>query len=65
MKFAHELLSRGVDRKDILFVLNKSLDSAASVTDARGFIEAAGYQVAKNDLPRRRGISSPRTTGAP
>jgi chromosome partitioning protein len=42
VKFAHELLQRGIDRKNILFVLNKSLDSAISITDAKGFIEAAG-----------------------
>lgn len=63
VKFAHELLQRGVDRKDILFVLNKSLDSAASVTDAKGFIEAAGYQVAQNDLPSKTGYQLAQNQG--
>jgi len=55
VKFAHELLQRGVERADILFVLNKTLDSATSVTDAKGFIEAAGYRCAGTDLPVKTG----------
>jgi chromosome partitioning protein len=63
VKFAHELLTQGIDRKDILFVLNKSLDSAASITDAKGFIEAAGYQVAQNDLPSKTGYQLAQNNG--
>ncbi|SDA15585.1 chromosome partitioning protein [Methylobacterium sp. UNC378MF] len=55
VKFAHELLSRGVERADILFVLNKTLDSAASVADAKGYVEAAGYRCAATDLPHKTG----------
>lgn len=62
-KFAHELLSRGIERKRILFVINKVLDSAASVSDARGFIEAAGYSVAKVELPSKTGYQLAQNMG--
>lgn len=63
VKFAHELLQRGIDRNDILFVLNKSLDSATSITDAKGFIKAAGYQVAQNALPSKTGYQLAQNNG--
>jgi chromosome partitioning protein len=63
VEFAHELLTQDIDRKDILFVLNKSLDSAASITDAKGFIEAAGYQVTQNDLPSKTGYQLAQNNG--
>lgn len=63
VKFAHELLSRGVERADILFVLNKTLDSAASVTDAKGYVEAAGYRCAATDLPVKTGYQLAQNQG--
>ncbi|UIN38409.1 ParA family protein [Methylobacterium oryzae] len=63
VKFAHELLQRGVERSDILFVLNKTLDSAASIADAKGFIEAAGYRCAATDLPVKTGYQLAQNQG--
>lgn len=63
VKFAHELLTRGIDRKRILFVINKTLDSTASVSDARGYVEAAGYAVAQHDLPSKTGYQQAQNQG--
>ncbi|MCK1543398.1 ParA family protein [Bradyrhizobium sp. 179] len=53
VRFAHELRSRGIDNRKILFVLNKTPDSEAAVKDARNYIEQAGYAVAKTHLPMK------------
>lgn len=63
VKFAHELKTRGVDRRRMLFVLNKSVDSTVAVADAKEFIGAAGYQVAQTDLPVRTGYQIAQNTG--
>ncbi|MCP1540086.1 ParA family protein [Methylorubrum extorquens] len=63
VKFAHELVSRGVDRARIHFVINKTLESAASISDARGFIEAAGYRVLATDLPSKTGYQLAQNMG--
>lgn len=63
VKFAHELLTRGIDRRRILFVINKTLDSTASISDARAYVEAAGYAVASNDLPSKTGYQQAQNQG--
>lgn len=50
VNLAHELTGLKVNAAKILFVLNKTLDSEASVRDARTYIERAGYRVATNHL---------------
>lgn len=63
VKFAHELVSRGIRRSDILFVLNKTLDSAVAIQDARNFLLDAGYQTARTDLPARTGYQMAQNSG--
>jgi chromosome partitioning protein len=53
VRFAHELRSRGIDNRKILFVLNKTPDSDAAVREARTYIEQAGYAVTLNHLPMK------------
>lgn len=50
VNLAHELAGLKIDAAKILFVLNKTLDSEASVRDARTYVERAGYRVAANHL---------------
>ena len=61
--FAHELISKGVDRNRILFVLNKTADSDLAQSEARAFIEQAGYQVAKQDLGAKTGYQMAQNLG--
>lgn len=49
--FAHELVSKGVDRGRILFVLNKTVDSPAAVSEARAYLDA--YAVANRDIAQK------------
>lgn len=63
VRFAHELLQRGVERADILFVLNLTLDSAASINDAKGYIQTAGYRCATTDLPIKTGYQLAQNQG--
>lgn len=53
--FAHELIANGIERKRILFVINKSSESAIELQDARAFVTQAGYQVCEADLPEKTG----------
>jgi chromosome partitioning protein len=48
LKFAHELVSKGVDAARVLFVLNKTVESKRAVSAARQYLSA--YQVAEHDL---------------
>lgn len=63
IRFAQELIARGVDRARILFVLNKSTDSAAATEDARKFIQHASFDVAKHDLGVKTGYLNAQNTG--
>lgn len=60
---AHELIVKGVEKKRILFLLNKTLDSAVMNMDAVSYIAEAGYKVAKTVLPSRRGYQMAQNTG--
>jgi chromosome partitioning protein len=53
VRFAHELRAYGIDKRKILFVLNKTPDSDAAVKEARSYIEQAGYSVAGSHLPMK------------
>lgn len=55
VKFAHELRSKGIDKRRTLFVVNKSVESAVAVADAHSYILAAGYLVADTDIPMKTG----------
>ncbi len=63
VKFAHELLSRGIERRRLVFAINKTNESAASISDAKGFIEAAGYATLKTDLPVKTGYQLAQNIG--
>ncbi|TXN08918.1 ParA family protein [Methylobacterium sp. WL103] len=63
VKFAHELLAHGVQRKAILFVINQSADSQIETSDARAYIEMANYAVAKTDIPNKTGYRIAQNSG--
>jgi chromosome partitioning protein len=53
VRFAQELKMRGIDIKKMLFVLNKTTDSEAAITDARNFIASAGFRTAEGWIPMK------------
>lgn len=61
--FAHELIAKGVDRRRVVFVLNRTGDSQAAIRDARAYIESAGYFVLQHDLPARTAYEIAQNSG--
>jgi chromosome partitioning protein len=61
--FANELVAKGVDRRKIVFVLNKSQAGTVYPKAARDFIAGAGYQTAENELRRLVPYSEAQNTG--
>lgn len=61
--FAQELLASGIEKRRVLFVLIKSVDSDLVLADARGFIEASGFEIAKTDIPLRAGYQLAQNQG--
>ena len=53
--FAHELISKGVDRRRLLFVVNRTVDSQLVCDDAHSYIRGAGYECAATDIPFKTG----------
>ena len=53
IRFGQELKMRGVDVGKMVFVLNKTTDSPAAVTDARNYIASAGFSTAETTLPTK------------
>lgn len=51
LMFANELVQKGVNAAKILFVLNKTTDSATAVQEARNYLRT--YEVANQDLTAR------------
>jgi chromosome partitioning protein len=48
LMFANELIEKGIAQDRILFVLNKTTDSAVAVAEARGYLDS--FRVATQDL---------------
>ena len=63
VKFAHELRQRGIGAPKILFVLNKSNDSTASIKAAREYIGHAGYDIARGEIASRVSYEVAQNTG--
>lgn len=63
VKFAHELLSKGIPRSRILFVINRAAESQVAVDEAKSFVTSAGYAVAKTDIPARTGYEMAQNSG--
>lgn len=61
--FAHELMARGISRAKMLFVINKSTESAVAINDARRYLTSAGYNVAEIDLPIKTGYQIAQNSG--
>lgn len=61
--FANELVTKGVDRSKILFVLNKTTESHVAVAEARQYLESIGYLVCKTDLSTKTGYQMAQNTG--
>lgn len=53
VRFANELVAKGVSRDRMIFVLNKTSDNAAAFKEARDYLESLDFQVAETDLPHR------------
>ena len=52
---AHELIKAGVSSEKIAFILCKVGDSQAEISDARQYIEKAGFRVLTGEVPERTG----------
>lgn len=63
IRFGNELKMRGISAAKMLFVLNKTTDSDAAVSDARNFIEAAGFRVAKTFIPMKTAYINAHNSG--
>ena len=63
VRFAHELVSRGINRARILFVLNKATESRVAISDAQSYIQEAGYQVAETILHMKTGYQMAQNSG--
>lgn len=62
--FANELVSKGVPRERVLFVINQTIGSAASLRQAQSFIQASGFQYAQTDLPAKTSYHNAQNVGA-
>lgn len=63
VKFAHELVSKGIPKAKIIFAINRSSESLVAVEDAKSFITSAGYVVAQTDVPQRTGYEIAQNSG--
>lgn len=63
VRFAQELRAKGLDRRRTLFVLNKVTDSEAAISEAKRFIEGAGFRVAKYSVPMKTAYLNAHNTG--
>ena len=63
VRFANELRSKGIDKRQIFFAINKSVESLVAVEDAREFIRSAGYTVFETDIPIKTGYQMAQNTG--
>lgn len=50
---AHELIKKGVPRRKIVFALCRVGESEGEMTEARSYIDEAGYTVLKGELPEK------------
>jgi chromosome partitioning protein len=63
LRFAHELMMRGIPAEKLLFVLNKATDSPAAIADARTFIKNGGFETAETALPMKTGYMNAHNQG--
>lgn len=63
VRFAHELISKGIDKRRLLFVINRSVDSQVAVNDARSYVGEAGYVCCATDLPMKTGYQIAQNAG--
>lgn len=61
--FAHELRSKGVEKRRILFLINKSIESQIAIDDAREFVTSAGYLCGVANLPIKTGYQIAQNSG--
>jgi chromosome partitioning protein len=63
VRFAQELKMRGIVTGKIFFILNKVTDSNAAITDAKGFLQSAGFEVANTTLPMKTAFMNAQNGG--
>jgi chromosome partitioning protein len=64
LMFANELVSKGVDKARILFVLNKTVESDLAVLEARQYLTmTTGFRVAEQDLAAKTGYQMAQNIG--
>lgn len=63
IRFANELISKGVDRSRMMFVINKSTDNEMAIAEATAFIQKQGFDVAETDLPQRHSYEKAQNHG--
>lgn len=62
--FANELVTKGVKRERMLFVINQTIGSVAALRNAQEFIAAAGFRLAQTDLPAKTSYHNAQNVGA-
>jgi chromosome partitioning protein len=63
LAFAHELSNKGVSRKKMLFVLNKTTESDLASREATQFIKEQGFEVAETDIVSKTGYQMAQNRG--
>lgn len=61
--FAHELMSKGIDRRKMIFVINRTVESQVACDDARSFVTGAGYRCAQTDIPMKTAYQIAQNSG--
>ena len=61
--FAHELVSKGIDKRRLVFIINRTVDSEVAHEDARHFVTSAGYRCAATDIPLRTAYQMAQNAG--
>jgi len=63
IRFAQELKMRGIDQRKVMFVLNKVTESSAAITDAKTYIQTAGFSVAQTTIPMKTAFVNAHNSG--
>jgi chromosome partitioning protein len=64
VRFANELVSKGVPLTKLIFVLNKTTESDLATREAAGFLKNQGFLVADTDLAAKTGYQMAQNSGA-
>lgn len=63
LALAEEMVPRGIERRKIFFVINKTLNSDTTLAIAKEQIERKGFAYAKTDIPLKTSYETAQNTG--